>query len=78
MTNSENTKRSVDFVILLLDQPDKPCQITRSLQKVRLQGGMCPEKCQFDQYQNSRLVAIIDFIMQNISETVQIAKTNSK
>ena len=32
---------------------------------------MCPEKFQLDQIQNDRLAAIIDFIMQNIWQTMR-------
>ena len=39
-------------------------------QNVQFQGGICPEKSQLNQIQNSRLEAIIDFDMGNIWKTV--------
>ena len=48
--------------------PDSETIIMKQI--VRLQGGICPEKCQLDQIQNDRLETIIDFNMGNIRKTV--------
>ena len=40
------------------------------LKNVRLQGGICPEKFPIHQIQNGRLIAIINFNMPNIWQTV--------
>ena len=37
-------------------------------QNVRLQGAVCPQKCQLDQIHNSRLPTFINFNMHNIWE----------